>query len=117
MAPTPTPKFLAATALIGRTGSEQLQIRYQDDDTPTVWVAVSKHGSTFKVGVGLDPEQATLDLCERLVDGGICTHCRRVTVFLPVRSKSDAEYFPGTCCYGWNPHLKSFERSCGAETN
>ena len=74
--------FLAGVDLIGRTGATGFQIRYSDDEEPTVWVAVANHRGTHSVAAALHPGRAVMRLCEELIDGGECTHCHRVATFV-----------------------------------
>lgn len=81
------PRLVGAVDMLRRTGAQRISIRYQDDDVPTFWVAgagwdIDPDGPPrWKVGAGLHPLAAVLDLCESAMDGGICAHCRRPTAF------------------------------------
>lgn len=90
-------RTVALVGLIGATGATDVQIRYQDDDEPTVWVAVAAygHGATgddgpvYQVHAGLDPVAALYNLAERLIDGGRCTTCSKVTVLAALDRDED----------------------------
>lgn len=119
-------KFLAAVDLVRRTGAAQFQIRYQDDEDPVVWLAVAAYRNMVAVGAtgrgrrvevaheaaaALDPVTAVLRLCDRLVDGAICTHCHRPS---GVDDRFDlGQPLPGIVCwYVYDPELKTFRRGC-----
>lgn len=109
-----TPKTLAAIELIARTGAKWTQIRYMDDETPLVWVAVAGfdpvgESGRMQVAAGFTPEHAFLALLELLIDGGKCQHCGRLTAFTP----HDDKPLPfDVCIYGWNETVQSYTRSC-----
>lgn len=108
-------KGTAAVDLIHRTGAKDFQLRYQDDMPPTVWVAVASYGETrAEAAAALTPEVAVFRLCEQLIDGGQCLHCERPSSFSP-------DFEIGllgamTCCYSWDPELKTFRRGCEADS-
>ena len=87
-------KLLAAIAFIRRTGASSIQIRWSDDEKPTVWFVVAEydgrasHGMEgHEVDASLDPVRAALRLCERLADGGQCAHCGRPSGSSRTRSR------------------------------
>jgi hypothetical protein len=108
-------KFLAAVEMIRRTGSTQFQLRWSDDEEPTVWFAVATYGDgAAETDASLSPCRAVLRLCERLVDGGHCTHCGRPTGLDP----DSLETMPLddlVCWYQYDPELKTFRRGCEGE--
>lgn len=67
--------------MVGRSGPTEFQLRYQDDEEPTVWISVAiwkDHpivGNGMECGAGLDPATAVYRLAEAIIDGGICVHC------------------------------------------
>ena len=104
-------KLVAAADLVGRTGAAEYQIRYSDDEEPTVWFAVSKYkDGRWETAAGHEPLEAALRLVERLVDGGMCTHCRRPSAL----NADDDETFldKALCWYLYDPELRTFRRSC-----
>lgn len=122
--PPITPKFTAAVDLLRRSGASQIQIRYQDDDEPTVWIVVAvlhdwlpgwsgtSRGPAWEIDAGSHPEQAVLRLCERLVNGGLCVHCQKPTM---LELYHDSEPVPGQgflCVTAWDPELATFRRGC-----
>lgn len=105
----------AVADIIGRTGATGFQIRYTDDETPTVWVAVAEFGDIgWETDSGRDPFEAAFRLAERLVDGGICSHCRRGTVLLI--DHTAPPLLPELCHYAYDPELKRFRRECEGST-
>lgn len=112
-------KYSAALHVIEHTGAEGYQIRYSDEQQPVVWIAIATYtDGRFEAAAAPDPLTATLRLCERLYDGGTCTHCGRIAGF-------DYEAFAGPlletlnpmmCFYRWDPELGTFRRSCEGTT-
>ena len=109
-------RFLAALDLTRRTGATGIQIRYSDDEQPVIWFVVVEYpDNKFEVDASLDPVRAALRLCERLVDGGQCTHCHRPTGLEP----DSIETMPLNqtfCWYQYDPELKKFMRGCEGDT-
>lgn len=105
-------KFLAGVKMIQRTGARQFQLRWSDDEEPTIWFAVGIYDDgNAEADASLSPFRAVLRLCERLVDGGHCTHCRRPTGLDP----DSLETMPLddlVCWYQYDPELKTFRRGC-----
>ena len=111
-------KLTAALKFIRRMGSSSVQIRYSDDEKPIVWFVIALfdgknpaaiHG--HEVHAAFSPVDAALGLCEKLADGGMCTHCRRPVGFEPellVRMPADKLI----CWYQYDPELKTFRRGC-----
>ena len=108
----------ACVKLIGSTGATAFTIRYEDTETPTVWIAVAKYGkddedvnTTYQTGSDVIPIEAVLRLCERLIDGGICIHCNKTSGFdLAFESVFDTSN--ELCWYSYDPETKEFRRSC-----
>ena len=126
--PTDSAKLLAAVKLLERTGATTYRTGYSDpeDGEPTVWYAVATwrgrvaggypvRGTERSEAAGaLDPVTATLRLCEQVIDGGECTHCKRPTIFddNPGDGPFDALLDAMGCVYGWDPELSTFRRGC-----
>jgi hypothetical protein len=109
-------RFTAALELIQRTGASGVQIRYSDDELPTVWFVVAKYPEgQMEVDASLNPLRAVLRLCERLVDGGQCVHCKRPAGLEP--DHIDTMPLNQTICwYQYDPELKKFRRGCEGDT-
>jgi hypothetical protein len=109
------PRFLAAIDFVRRTGARQVQVRWSDDEQPTVWFVVAGYvhdgRERYEVDASLDPTRAALRLCERLADGGRCTHCNRVTGLDP-DSLDTMPLNELVCWYQYDPELKTFRRGC-----
>lgn len=104
-------KMGAAVGLIGRTGAENFQLRYQDDEEPTVWVAVATYKKGAEAAASLDPVRAILRLAEELVDGGMCAHCKKPSG-LDADSLEAMPMDDVICWYQYDPELKTFRRGC-----
>jgi hypothetical protein len=122
MSSTPTddprdPRIVAAIDLLGRTGVEEVQVRYCEEEQPVVWMALGtwKRGkrTATEVGAGLTPWRAMFRLCEAVMDGGTCTHCKRPTM---VDDQPAAGPLAGLaellCAYRYDPELRTFRRAC-----
>lgn len=111
--------LLAATELIGRTGARDFTVAHNEDPEygmpGVLWFAFATYPQEGKweVEAATDPLKAVLRLAERLIDGGVCTHCGKLTGF-----DADTEDFNqlGTeafvCWYQYDPELKVFRRGC-----
>lgn len=110
----------ALVDLLGRTGAATFQLRFQDDQEPVVWVAVTEHkvkgqGSHYEAAGGMSPLVAAWRLAETMVDGAMCTHCRR-PAGMAQRHEGDDPLPPQICWYQYDPELKTFRRDCEGET-
>lgn len=122
------PRIVPAITLLRRTGARSVQIRYHDDETPTVWLAVVEYWldadglpsatdtgrAAWDVDAGHHPLEALLRLCARRIDGAVCAHCHRPTAFNEDLSPTFAD--ATLCWYGWDPELTTFRRGCEGET-
>lgn len=120
---TDSPQFLAAVDMVRRTGAQSFELRYSDDQEPTVWMAIAlyhrgKDGrpqakgkvNAWDVGAGQDPYMAVCRLLDQLMDGGRCVHCNRPTGFSP-----DADNLPlgdFVCWYQYDPSTKKIVKGC-----
>jgi hypothetical protein len=103
----------AAIALLGHTGATEVQVRYCDEERPVVWMAVARWGKRWEVTAAMTPALAVFRLCDEVIDGGQCTHCRRPTGFTP-----DFEAMPASrlvCWYQWDPECEAFRRGCAGD--
>lgn len=108
------PRFLAGLDMLRRTGAVDVQLRYQDDQEPTVWMALAGFNPdgdmAWKVGASFSPPRALFALLESVIDGARCTHCSK-----PCGIVDDHEEMPfeGLCCwYQYDPELKTYRRGC-----
>lgn len=111
------PRFIAAVQLLERTGAQSFRIGYshEDDGPPVVWYAVAEWtGNRAEAAASIHPVRAVLRLCEEVIDGGECTHCRRRTIFA---ADTDTAFLDEMgCVYAWDPELATFRRSCEGDT-
>lgn len=117
------PRYIAAIDLVRRNGAREIQLRYDDEQKPIVWVAVagfsiingrpSDRGkiNAHQAGGGLDPLTAIFALCHACLDRrGVCVHCSRNTMFDETFEPQPLEDF--YCWYQWDPEMKTFRRGC-----
>jgi hypothetical protein len=117
-------RLLAAFDFVRRTGAKSVQLRWSDDEQPVVWMMVAEYhvdangrpardGGEVRheVDASLDPVRACLRLCERLADGGQCTHCGRPAGLDP-DSLDTMPLNELVCWYQYDPELKTFRRGC-----
>lgn len=117
------PRYLAAIELIERNGAREIQIRYDDEQNPIVFVVVAGFSiinekpsgrgkiNAHQAGGGLNPLSAIFALCHACMDRrGSCNHCGRNTMFDETFDPQPLENF--YCWYQWDPELKTFRRGC-----
>lgn len=113
--PPPDPRMQAAIKMIGRTGAQEFQLRYSDDEKPIVWMAVARWGKQHEVGASLNPVVACIRLLETVIDGGECAHCHRPSGisddFSTTMPLDDL-----VCWYVFDPEMVTFRRGCEGET-
>jgi len=112
-----SPKMLAGVDMLRRTGLQTYRVGYSDEDDgpPVVWYAVGQWtGNRAEAAGALDPVTATMRLCEQVIDGGLCTHCKQLTIFddNPGDSPFDTLLDAMGCVYAWDPELSTFRRGC-----
>lgn len=106
----------ACTDLVGRTGATALDIRYQDDQEPVLWVAAAHYpGGRVEVDAALNTPHALYRLAERLIDGGACQHCGKATN-VTIDFSDSQPFGPLFCSYVYDPELKRFRRSCEGDS-
>lgn len=122
------PRLAPGIALLGRTGALSFAIRYQDDEEPTVWLAIASYnvkngrpapeGTPYwEVDAGHDPTEAVLRLCARMIDGGQCAHCHRPSGFHDdITAPTNTVLDQALCWYQWDPELATFRRGCEGNT-
>lgn len=113
-APEVTDLLIACVDFLRRMGAKSIQIRYSDDEEPTVWFLVTEHqtkqGPYFETAAGMSPDIAAVRLCEKLADGGRCMHCKRPTGFT---EEVDTQLLDDLICwYQYDPELKTVRRGC-----
>lgn len=113
------PRFVAGVALIGRTGATSFRVGWNDEGTPVAWFAVAQwpHGS--EAAGAVNPIDAVLRLCEQIIDGGMCAHCKRMTMFnpdMPTDEITDVMLDAMSCVYAFDPELATYRRSCEGES-
>jgi hypothetical protein len=129
--PTATldPRFIAGIDLLRRTGAQQVQVRYSDDEQPIVWMVVVGYTHqadherrmtpldkpVYEAAAAMNPWNAAVRLCERMIDGGSCIHCKR-----PAGVSDDWQHnmplASHICWYVYDPEKETFRRSCEGET-
>jgi hypothetical protein len=117
------PRYIGAIDLLRRNGARSIQLRYDDEQNPIVWVAVagfsiidgkpSPYGkvNAHQAGGGLDPLSSVFALCRACLDRrGRCVHCGRNTMFDEGSEPQPlADFY---CWYQWDPERKGFHRGC-----
>jgi hypothetical protein len=104
------PRMGAAVRMIGRTGADDFQIRFCEEEMPVVWMALASWDGQWNIGSAFTPLRAVFRLCDLVIDGGKCVHCQRPTGFT-----EDFEPMPAqqmVCWYQWDPETKEYRRSC-----
>lgn len=117
------PRYVGAIDLVRRNGAREVQLRYDDEQHPTVWVAVAGFSIADGKPVGrgrinahqaagaLGPLEAVFALCRACLDRrGVCAHCGRNTMFDENFEPQPMETF--YCWYQWDPEMKVFRRGC-----
>lgn len=106
-------RLTAAIDLIGRTGAKNVQIRYDDDPEPTVWVVDAEWPQGREAAGALSPAEAAIRLADQVVS--LCAHCGRPAGV----TEEWSEEMPLAlllCWYVYDPETKLFRRSCEGET-
>lgn len=106
-------RIVALAELFGRTGATGFQLRYSEEEEPTVWMAIVSYvGSRWDVAAGLGPVAAASRLAEQLVDGGQCAHCKRGTAIADDQGDVVEGLDAALCWYVYDPELNTYRRSC-----
>lgn len=75
---------LAIADLCGRSGATEFEIGWLDDEPPHRWYASAKYrGARLTAEDPDDPSIAADGLALQILDGGMCTHCRKTTRISP----------------------------------
>lgn len=109
------PRLPAAVAMLGRTGAEEFQLRHSpdgpDDERPITWTALASWGDNrWECAASMDPLVAVFRLCDQVIDGGQCAHCRKPTGFVADIEPTIMNQF--VCWYQWDPERNTFRRGC-----
>lgn len=110
-----SPKFTAGLDLLRRSGASEVQIRWSDDDEPTVWFVVAIFDAEhWETNAAPDPVSAVMRLCDTLINGGTCVHCHRPSGFEEDHEHREADelMLPMICWFVWDPESESFKRGC-----
>ena len=120
-------KLTACVELLRRTGTREVQIRYQDDEQPVVWMVVARWQTEkgrpvasggkplWECAAAMSPIEAAFRLCEIALDGGQCQKCHRPTgvtlddVLMPLDKV--------VCWWQYDAERGAFKRGCGEQTN
>lgn len=123
-APSEDPRFTAAINVLRRTGAQQVQIRYSDDEDPVIWMAVAGYAvrngrptksgkiNTYETAAAIDPVIAVFRLCSQLCDGGLCAHCQRMVGFSPEPGAMPSNPEAPICWWIWDPEVNEFIQGC-----
>lgn len=103
-------RMVAAVELLGRTGADEFQVRYCDEEKPVIWIAAARWGEIWETGAAMTPLLAVFRLCDQVIDGGHCTHCNRPTGFTVDMEQMPLE--PLICWYQFDPGAQKFVRGC-----
>lgn len=111
MNPEADDRIKAAVDLIGHTGADEFQIRYSPEDEPPItWTAIARWRDHWECAAAMNPLDAVFRLCDQVIDGGICQHCKKPSGFEPSMDPMPLNQF--VCWYQWDPSTKSFKRGC-----
>lgn len=108
------PQFHAGLDMLQRLGVTSVQLRYQDDQEPIVWMMLAcfkiEGHDVWQVAAALDPPLALIRLLEQLMDGGRCAHCQKPTGLVDGPDEMPAGEL--VCWYQYDPELKTYRRGC-----
>jgi hypothetical protein len=114
---TDDPRLPAAVQLLERTGSHQFVLRYCEEGKaqgePVIWAALARWNRHWEMGAATTPAEAVFRLCDEVIAGGQCEHCRRPTGFSPDLDPLPMDQF--VCWYQWDPELRTFRRGCAGD--
>lgn len=106
-----TEQMLACFDLIARTGASSVQVRFDDEVEPTVWMAVAEFKGAHEAAGAMTPLLAAYRLAEILLDGGQCRHCKRPSG-VTLDWQDSMPLAEQICWYIYDPELQKFRRSC-----
>lgn len=112
----------AGIEMIGRSGADEFQIRYHDDEEPTLWMAAASWkrpgGTYWDSAGGMTPRSAVLRLVGIVFENALCIRCQRKMTFSPQKREDilpkdlETRVKSDTCYTGWDPETKKFLRDC-----
>jgi hypothetical protein len=111
-------RFVAGTVMIGRMGATNFQVRFCEEEEPTVWIVSARwernNKERWEAAGALDPGTAMYRFLELVMDGGACLHCGKVTSIddLPATTPMDTVMDKMFCIYRYDPELRTYRRSC-----
>jgi hypothetical protein len=108
------PRFTALIDVLRRAGRNEWQLRYHDDEEPTVWLAVGRWPQGDEAGAGMTPYRAALRLAETVMDGGQCAFCEKPTGITD-DWKAGMPLADVFCWWKWDPEVGKFRRGCEGE--
>lgn len=108
------PRFAASIDLLRRSGLGELQVRYHDDEKPTIWMAVGKWGDAHEAAAALSPLDAVVRLLERALDGGVCAYCTKPSG-VSTDWKNPPPLAGAFCWWLYDPETEKFRRGCEGE--
>jgi len=103
-------RLTGAVDLLRRTGAAEFQIRYCEEEQPVVWIAAARWRKHWQAAAAMVPLQAVFRLCDEVIDGGTCQHCKRPTGFEPSMDPMPLDKL--VCWYQWDASNKVFARGC-----
>lgn len=72
--------LIAAVDLVGRSGAREAEIGWLHDDVPPAeagWYATATYRGAKLIAEGPGPVEAAEALARRILDGGMCNHCKK----------------------------------------
>lgn len=106
--------ILASAELVGRAGGSDFAVGYERDDVPLEeagwWASATFKGKEVKVVEQRSGALACEILARNLLDGGLCTHCRRVVRIRPQGYVEDVYKGPKPCA--WHRVGPTWKRGC-----
>lgn len=106
-------RMTAAADLVGRTGAEELMIRYCEEEKPVIWMAAARWPGShrgWEAAGAMNPLSALFRLLDLAVDGGTCRHCGRPSGFEPSTDPMPLDRL--VCWYQYDPSTKTYAKGC-----
>lgn len=104
-------RMTAAVDLLGRTGADEFQVRYCDEEQPVIWMAAGCWpGGRWEAAAAMHPLAAVFRLLDQVIDGGTCKHCGRPTGFEPGTDPMPLDKL--VCWYQYDPGTRKFTKGC-----